>query len=581
MADPSATGEILSDLVTGPEIDFRPKTYEHGSYRFNRLLPVQGPLSPSLSSTNVTVTTIELPAKVFNLAKSVLRFSMQVPAQANSTTNGMWVHADTVACIDRLSLFTRSGVYLADLTNFNTFMKVTNKWTQSKDELKANDVGEMSAWGANPTNTTWTNGFQTANSPPLDLPQQLPFKKGIQNINRTQLGANTVNVRAGAAATLTSVAVGANIVVSAQNQAVQHSNYRKNGNQMPQAIGATGTVETTEQRYLFSVGRANTQACGNNANFITTLNYLIKFGQIPHSIFSMNKDLYFGETLILQINWAPTNRIAFQGTAWHIRAGSGADDGTTDLSVEVHPASTYLGYNNPNDEATPIAADPAAAVVSAAPAFSPNQRFQLSNVECFLAVESNRALIETIVRQMSTAGLRLLVPYTIAGKYTSTPSTTQNVQQRINRAWGRTLLRVYHSVFNNVETEIHAYNNYNVGGTSTVQSFYSTLDNDRLQEVNLSCVTQDDYLFLQEMLKGTAIQSAAHYQSGWTWVDDWTGASPSEYRKTDNGECGLTLAQERLWQIYMTMAAANAFNHYSFFVTQKMLTITPTQITLI
>ena len=83
------------------------------------------------------------------------------------------------------------------------------------------------------------------------------------------------------------------------------------------------------------------------------------------------------------------------------------------------------------------------------------------------------------------------------------------------------------------------------------------------------------------MLPGTAFQSATHYQSNWSWVDDWTGRSPSEYKRMDIGECGLTLAQERLWQIYMNMAVNAGFNHYSFFVTQKMLTITPSQIMIV
>lgn len=582
--DPSANlGEVVSDLVTGSEIDYRPKTYEHGTYRFNRLLPVQGPLNVPLSATNVTTTTIELPAKVFNLAKSVLRFTMQAPSQSSSGTTSLNFHADTIPCIDRLSLFTRSGVYIADLTNFNTFMKVTNKWTQSKEELMSNDIGEPSPWTSGATgNGTWTNGFQICNSEPYDLPQNLPKRKQEQKITTLPSGTNTVDVIPGF-----TTPTGADVVAlipsiyrtlnSGANKFQQHDNYRHAGNRMPQSITATGTIKQTEQRYLFSVGRANTQAA-SNADRVTFLNYLIKFGQIPHSIFSVNKDLYFGETLILQINWAPTNRISFAGDAFFSANEDLTSADENGIAVELHPASTYLGYTDPSG--TVVAANTAAAVVAVAPAAN-SRLFQMNNVTCYLAVETNRTLIETIVRQMATAGLRMLVPYTTCNKFTSSAGVVQNVQQRINRAWGRTLLRVYHSVFNLVETEIHAYNNYNVAGLNTVQSFYTTLDNDRLQEVNLDCTTQDEYLFMHEMVKGTAIQSPQHLQANWTWVDDWTGRSPVEYKKMDIGECGLTLAQERLWQIYMTMASNTGYNHYSFFVTQKMLTITPSQIMIV
>lgn len=579
--DPNANlGEVISDLVTGQEIDYRPKTYEHGTYRFNRLLPVQGPLNVPLSATNVTTTTIELPAKVFNLAKSVLRFTMQSPWQGDSPI-GQWFHADTIACIDRLSLFTRSGVYICDLTNFNTYMKVTNKWTQSKEELIANDIGEPSAYNNSSTpNATWTNGFQICASEAANLPQAVARRKYAQNkapaVSATDIagvGTTAIVPGMGAMSQIAADAGGTTLlkqqIETGINSIQQSNNYLMNGNQMPQAVGATGTIPRTEQRYLFGVGRANTQ-CTTTGN-ATYLNYLIKFGQIPHSIFSVDKDLYFGETLILQINWAPINRIGFKGNAVEITAAAAAVPQTL---YELHPASLYLGNTEP---VAAVVANTGGTVLSAT---GGAVNFQMNNVTCYLAVETNRMLIETIVRQMATSGLRMLVPYVTCNKYTSTAGTTQNVQQRLNRAWGRTLLRVYHSSFNLAETEIHAYNNYNVAGANTILNFYTTLDNDRMQEVNLSCVTQDDYLFLQEMLKGTSFQSATHYQANWSWLDDWTGRSPSEYRRMDIGECGLTLAQERLWQIYMTTQSA-ALNHYSFFVTQKMLTITPSQIMIV
>lgn len=577
--------EVMTDLVTGTEIDYRPKTYEHGSYRFNRLLPVQGPLNVPLNATNVTVTTLEIPAKVFNLAKSVLRFTQQCPAPNASTTDGVWFHADTLSCIDRLSLFTRSGVYLADLTNFNTYMKVTNKWTNSVDDLKNCEIGQASDWAALDTgNATWTNGFQICNSEPLNLPQKLGKKKALQNAtNALPAGSGTVAINgafgAVAGANAAEIVTSVNQVLnSGANRFAQVNNYMETGNQMPQALDSTGTIRRTEQRYLFSVGRADTQAPGNHDRR-TFINYLIKFGQIPHSIFALNKDLYFGETLILQINWAPVNRIGFKGVAYFRQAEDVTAADTNDITAELHPASTYLGYTPP--AGAPVGGNAANAVLPAVNSNAPagKQNFQMNNVTLYLAVETNRALIETIVRQMSTSGLRMLVPYVVANKYTSTAGTTQNVQQRINRAWGRTLLRVYHSVFNATETEIYAYDNYNVSG-SKVTNVYTTLDNDRIQEVNLDCTTQDEWLFMSDLLKGTAYQSPEHFQSSWALVDDWTGRSPVEHKKMDIGECGLTLAQERLWQIYMQTAAAS-YNHYSFFVTQKMLTITPTQITII
>jgi hypothetical protein len=437
-------------------------------------------------------------------------------------------------------------------------MKVTNKWTQSKEELCSNDIGELTVWGANPTVTSYTNGFQPCLA---DANSVLPQKIGSQEVPQSAAGApatpGTVTVTPGttmAAGALTVLEIGSGL-----NRVAQALNYTRAGNAQPHLATAAGSIRRTEQRYVFTVGRAATSAAGNNNTFRTRLGYLIKFGQIPHCLLSVNKDLYFGETLILQINWSPLRRVAWSNRSYTYTAETAL---VSDRTYEYSPASI-----------------PQVIIAGGGAFLDANNFAQVKGITLYLAVETNRTLIDSIVRQMSTNGLRLLVPYTYTNKYTSNATISQNVQQRINRAWGRTLLRIYHSVFNLDETSHFAYDNTNVSGAK-VNEFYTSLDNDRLQEMNISCVRQEDYMMLKELIKGTSYQSSRHYQDNWSWVDEWTGTSPVHYRKMDIGECGLSLAQERLWQIFLTTANA-AYNHYSFFITQKMLSITPSQITIV
>lgn len=578
MAADQVPAEIEADLVTGTEIDYRPKTFENGSYRYTRILPVQGPRVIDLSATAVGTTTIELPAKVFNLSKSQLRFNMTLNAQGPEAANvgpGLAIHADTIPCIDRLSLFTRSGIYICDITNFNTFMKVTNKWTQSVEELCSNDVGEPLDYGttANPYVTTRTNGFQACRSAAFNLPQQQKIKRlGLSASLPADLPTLNAAMKAG---TLTTPgvfvdAIDADHAASTQSLASaigafgSQINQLFNGNYFPPVINGCGTIPETEQRYVFTVGRASGMSA-DSATHLTSLQYLIKLGQIPHSIFAVNKDLYFGETLVLQINWATTPRIAYKYPAYTYAAGATGDNTHAAYMRESHPNNVSVDDGN---------------LVTDNTAFN-----KIYDCQLYLAVETNRLLIETIVRQMSTNGLRVLCPYMIAQKYTSTASETQNVQQRLNRAWGRSLLRVYHSVFNESERNHLAYDNNNLDGAK-VKELYTTLDNDRLQESNLvayktgSTSANEDYQALAELIKGTSYQSPTHFQMNWSWVDDWTGRSPVHHRVYDIAETGLSLSTERLWQIYLSMTSA-AYNHYSFFITQKLLTITPSQIMII
>jgi hypothetical protein len=129
------------------------------------------------------------------------------------------------------------------------------------------------------------------------------------------------------------------------------------------------------------------------------------------------------------------------------------------------------------------------------------------------------------------------------------------------------------------------------------------LDNERLQEFNLVCADYDDYMLLKDKLKGSVIQSADMFYYNWFWIEDFTGMEDKtkEPKNSENLEVGLDLSIERKWDFYAqqvntvavgdadtianSVNAANSnggqYNHYSFAVTQKMLTISSSGITVI
>jgi hypothetical protein len=82
------------------------------------------------------------------------------------------------------------------------------------------------------------------------------------------------------------------------------------------------------------------------------------------------------------------------------------------------------------------------------------------------------------------------------------------------------------------------------------------------------------------MLKGSVYQNSEQYQYDWFHCDDWSCEQPqSESKSIDDSNliCGLSLAEERKWDMYMTTANA-IFNHYYYATFIKMLTITSTAV---
>ena len=84
-------------------------------YKMTRLVQNTGGDSVVISGTQA-IATIELPSVAMNMAKSWLNFTITVPKNG-TTTGAALIYRDTPP-IQRLELFTRSGRYLCDISNF-------------------------------------------------------------------------------------------------------------------------------------------------------------------------------------------------------------------------------------------------------------------------------------------------------------------------------------------------------------------------------------------------------------------------------------------------------------------------------
>lgn len=201
----------------------------------------------------------------------------------------------------------------------------------------------------------------------------------------------------------------------------------------------------------------------------------------------------------------------------------------------------------------------------------------VSNLKLFLAVETREDVINSLRQKISSPeGMSILMPYVHSYK-TNLTSTSQNVVLKFDRGHGQRLQKIYHSLFNNTESKNTAYDNDNRSDAKLL-SFHTTLDGQRLQEFDVDTSVYEDYMLLKDKLKGSVLMNSDIYQYNWFWCDDFTNNRPL-WDKDPNEMCGLSLDQERRWEIDATTANAN-HNHYSFIVVQRELRIKSNSIEL-
>ncbi len=470
---------VGADVTTSSELDYKPKIIEHSTYRYNRLVPITNGQQVILSAASTTETTFEIPTKVLNFARTRLEFTMHVAAAAANQANIF--HAVGFPMIDRLSLYTRNGVFLVDVNSFNTVYNMILPYTTSEKELLEKPVCEPIAGAIGAPSNSLSTGIQ------------------VSNANGT---ANT--------------------------QQLDNAGVRGNWYVVNDTHGFCGSREI---RYLMN----NSGGADPGTAVANLVQYRVDFGDLAHTLFAMDKSLYFGEILVLRVQWAPTTKVG----ARFVAAG--------------HPGAA-------NNVVIPTAVT-------------------LFGLQVQLAVEANLQVAQSVIAHTAQNGMRLLVPYIYTNKYSHGGGGFLSVQQRLNRGHGRSLLKVYHALFANNEAGLTAFQHSNLGG-AFINSFYSSLDNDRLQELNIDCTDDQDWKYLRELSKGSTIRDIREYYFNWVWIDDWTGKPTIDWRMTDSADCGLPLANERLWSIQEQLNNA-PYQAYTIYVTQKVLTITPSQITLV
>ena len=267
---------------------------------------------------------------------------------------------------------------------------------------------------------------------------------------------------------------------------------------------------------------------------------MLKLSYLNNTIASMNKDLVFPEVLVLRIVWNG-NKVGYKGTS-------------------------------------PI--DPTAGVVAL------TGNITLENIALFLAVEQNQQIIDSLREKINSGTFRILVPYVYSYKSNIAAAGSQSISIRLNRGHGLYCKKIIHGVYNNTEVDSNLAYDHNNVNQAKIKSYYSLLDNSRLQEIDVrsaldSTESAEDYLYLRKTLDKTALSTENMFSFNWFHLENFAGENPKDEKENSNLVSGISLASERKWDIYFTMTGTPTLNHYTYIHTMKELTVSHTLITMV
>ncbi len=301
----------------------------------------------------------------------------------------------------------------------------------------------------------------------------------------------------------------------------------------------------------------------------TVVSYVVNFPLrlIKNSLFSINKDLYFGQTTYLKLYFGPMSKIAYCSS-----------------SAANPSAGTKISYVT--DVAT---AAPSIGPAIGTPGAGINYANNVSpiNVTLQLAIQTNQDLRTSLINKVSTEGLSYIIPYVQAYK-TSNAGSSQNVSIQLDAGNGRTLEKVYHAVYNSFEDMDCAYDNANcqtvsnafASTNSKVLQYYTQLNGQRIQQLTLDTTFTGpftDYMYNRSGIRGSILSNINVYQYNWHHCDDWTGyGAKYDQSSSSNLVSGIPMGVQPLTWSFVGVSMRllnNSFQHYTWFVFTKKLLI--------
>lgn len=294
------------------------------------------------------------------------------------------------------------------------------------------------------------------------------------------------------------------------------------------------SLEATNGRRLIQSSQLYVTSAAAAAMYV---NCEIQLGMIPFSIFSADRNLFSSEALQLRVEFAPHSDWAFQR------------DTAIDTLETVAACAVAVEVN-----------------------------------DCYLymATEQNEAIRRSVIDKVTSEGLNMLIPYPTLYRINVGTNTSGSVQQKVNLAHGRRLLRVLSLESTTVDTLATKCNYYNRNGLKT-ESYNTNLNSVRLQDEALEMKgNQIGYVFNKRFLKDSPLEPVGEYLStAPIHCDDWSMAGQQGLIHCADNDLiaqGLDLSIEQTWSRDILTKSAVDTTVNILIVGQKELRVTPVSV---
>ncbi len=248
-------------------------------------------------------------------------------------------------------------------------------------------------------------------------------------------------------------------------------------------------------------------------------------GDIKHTLFALDKDLYFGNNDM------------------YIRAN-------IDYVDHWCYHTTTLALGTPVTLTTPMTS--------------------LTNCYLYLAIEQNPMLVDKLVTQFNTSELKVLTDYTVTNRVLTGAGTTQTLAVNLTPSMGKTLRRIYQMVFSGSATVGNPYFDCSNIAGSKITNYNTWLDSTKLVDNVIDCAAEalapsgtklDSWIYNSPFCKDSVIASNYMYLKNWFHCDSFENAKPNNVEgiPVENTSDGVVMRNPILYQ-YNAVSPSLALN---------------------
>lgn len=114
----------MTTSIVDDALNYEKIIHTYGTYQLSKVVQQAGLQTMTVGAAGGVESVFEIPAKVFNLSKSFLSFTIG-PDTAAGANNYNWANIDGFSAIRQVQLYTRGGLYLCDINDFDRYTNMT------------------------------------------------------------------------------------------------------------------------------------------------------------------------------------------------------------------------------------------------------------------------------------------------------------------------------------------------------------------------------------------------------------------------------------------------------------------------